>query len=171
MINATIESYWDEKWWATIDWEELQKYWPLATNAEKPKNAYSITGPCRITYDEANAIAKLGVKLTIAPLPGAMITKMRDGVSHAWEYGTRIEGEHLVEGKAVQVAVPDMALMYIDEVCVETDFCTDALQEMLNDGWRILAICPPNSSRRPDYVLGRRKKQDPFGGYVRNAIV
>ena len=27
----------------------------------------------------------------------------------------------------------------------------------LDDGWRILAICPPNSQRRPDYILGRSR--------------
>lgn len=162
MINVEIESYWDDKWWATIEWAEFQKYWPLAVDPEKPKNAYGLTGPCRVSYEEATALANMGVKLKVVPLPGMMITKMKDTNRHLWEYGTRIDPIDVTEGSAVQIAVPDMALMYIDEVCVETDFCTDALQDMLNEGWRILAICPPNSQRRPDYILGRRKKRDPF---------
>ena len=87
---------------------------------------------------------------------------MQDDPRKHWEYGTRIDPIDMQQGTAVQIAVPDMALMYIDEVCVETDFCTDALQSMLDDGWRILAVCPPNSQRRPDYILGRRKHKDPF---------
>lgn len=160
MINVEIESYWDEKWWETINWEELQKVWPLATGEEKPKNAYGLTGPCRVTYDEATALAQMGVKLKVVPLPGMMVTKMKD--RHLWEYGNTVTPEDVTTGNAIQIAVADLPLMYIDEVCVETDFCTEALQEMLNDGWRILAVCPPNSQRRPDYILGRRKSKDPF---------
>ena len=49
--------------------------------------------------------------------------------------------------------------MKIDEVQVLTDCCTEALQGELDDGWRILAVCPPNAQRRPDYVLGKRRGQ------------
>ena len=58
---------------------------------------------------------------------------------------------------AVQIHVPDFCLMQINKVEVLYDACTDALQEMLGDVWRILAVCPPNASRRPDYILGRRE--------------
>lgn len=34
------------------------------------------------------------------------------------------------------------------------DCCTDHLQEKLDEGWRVIAVCPMES-RRPDYVLGR----------------
>ena len=36
-----------------------------------------------------------------------------------------------------------------------SDACTDELQGALRDGWRIIAVCPQPSQRRPDYVLGR----------------
>jgi hypothetical protein len=55
----------------------------------------------------------------------------------------------------INIHIPNIGLLAINEVRVENDFCTDALQELLNDGWRILAVCPPNSVRRPDYILGR----------------
>lgn len=60
-------------------------------------------------------------------------------------------------GAAVQIHVPDFTLMTITEVEVLDDCCTDMLQRHLDDGWRILAVCPPNAQRRPDYVLGRSK--------------
>lgn len=162
MINAELLHYWDDDIWEPIDWEEFKKYWPLATDDEKPKSAYSIKGPCRLTYEEANCLAAMGIKLELKPLPGAMLVKYKADGSQPWEYGTRIDGSVLDGGAAVQIAVPDMALMYIDTVEVREDMCTDELQGMLDAGWRILAICPPNSARRPDYILGRRKGKDPF---------
>lgn len=56
--------------------------------------------------------------------------------------------------KQVNVAIPGNALMAVEEVVVREDYCTDALQEDLDAGWCILAVCP-QPKRRPDYVLGR----------------
>lgn len=60
----------------------------------------------------------------------------------------------------VYVQIPHIGLLAIDEVQVIEDACTDALQGKLNEGWRILCVCPPNAARRPDYVLGRTKGHD-----------
>ena len=51
---------------------------------------------------------------------------------------------------------PSPSLLNVDETLLMEDACTDALQENLNNGWRILAVCP-QPQRRPDYVLGRKK--------------
>lgn len=51
-------------------------------------------------------------------------------------------------------AVPNQALWSVTDVRVEADLCTDTLQDLLRDGWHILAICP-QPQRRPDYVLGK----------------
>lgn len=42
----------------------------------------------------------------------------------------------------------------MNETMLCEDLCTDALQGYLNEGWRLIAVCP-QESRRPDYVLGR----------------
>jgi hypothetical protein len=55
----------------------------------------------------------------------------------------------------IQVAIPNLALFAVDEVMLLDDACTDALNSYLKEGWRILAVCPPASQRRPDYILGR----------------
>ena len=55
----------------------------------------------------------------------------------------------------IQVAIPNLALLEIRQVEVLDDACTDELQRKLDEGWRILAICPPNTQRRPDYILGK----------------
>lgn len=51
---------------------------------------------------------------------------------------------------------PGPSLLNVDETLLMEDACTYALQENLDNGWRILAVCP-QPQRRPDYVLGRKK--------------
>jgi hypothetical protein len=42
-----------------------------------------------------------------------------------------------------------------NELLLKEDVCTDVLQEELNKGWRIIAVCVQPDQRRPDYILGR----------------
>lgn len=56
------------------------------------------------------------------------------------------------------VVVAGTTVIDIDEVLLAPDYCTNSLQEHLNEGWRILAICVQPDQRRPDYILGRIKK-------------
>jgi len=60
--------------------------------------------------------------------------------------------------RVVNVAIPGFGLLAIDDVMVSYDLCTDELRKYLEDGWRILAICPQPNQRRPDYVLGKGTK-------------
>jgi hypothetical protein len=64
------------------------------------------------------------------------------------------EGDRTVN---IQIAIPNLLLFAVDEVMVMEDDCTDRLQRNLDDGWRILAVCPAINQRRPDYILGRQK--------------
>lgn len=58
----------------------------------------------------------------------------------------------------VHIHVPgSISLTSMNEVNYLEDACTNLLQEHLNEGWRIIAVCPPNDSRRPTYILGRTK--------------
>lgn len=68
----------------------------------------------------------------------------------------------LPDGKdyVVHVHIPNLGLLTVDEVMVEEDCCTDNLQRRLNEGWRILCVCPPKNARRPDYIMGRAKEDD-----------
>jgi len=54
-----------------------------------------------------------------------------------------------------EVHVPNLGLLNINNLAYANDYCTERLQGKLNEGWRILAICPQPNQRRPDYVLGR----------------
>lgn len=53
------------------------------------------------------------------------------------------------------VSVAGNGLLSINDVAVHLDLCTDRLQELLDNGWSILAVCVQPDQRRPDYVLGR----------------
>lgn len=146
-----IHDVWEIKIEA-LDWDAFAALWPLADN-EPPKNNWEIkTGPCRLKDDEVMGLLAMGIVVKPVPYPGAMLTKMQDRAK--WESQTGITPEHLNNAQAVHIAIPDLSLLKMRQVTVLEDYCTDALQGWLDDGWRILAVCPPNAARRPDYILG-----------------
>jgi hypothetical protein len=53
------------------------------------------------------------------------------------------------------VHLPGNELLTINEVFVLNDACTERVQEEIQNGFRIIAICPQHGQRRPDYVMGR----------------
>jgi len=57
--------------------------------------------------------------------------------------------------KKVEVHCPGDALLNIEEVDALLSACTETVQARLNEGWRILAVCPQPDQRRPDYIMGR----------------
>jgi hypothetical protein len=56
------------------------------------------------------------------------------------------------------ISVANIGLMQVERVRVEEDCCTDKLQGFLDDGWRLIAVCPPNDARRPSYILGHSNR-------------
>ena len=65
-----------------------------------------------------------------------------------------------VLNQRVHVAVPGAELLKVDTVHVKENCCTDQLNDLLQNGWRILAVCVQPDQRRPDYVLGKTTKTD-----------
>ncbi len=53
------------------------------------------------------------------------------------------------------VHVPGLGLLALNQVKLLENTCTDELQALLDEGWRVVAACPQPDQRRPDYVLGR----------------
>jgi len=72
-------------------------------------------------------------------------------------------GDHVYNEKC-EVHMPGMALATYNETLLMEDACSDALQDCLNSGWRIIAACPQPNSRRPDYILGRFNPDISTGG-------
>lgn len=58
--------------------------------------------------------------------------------------------------QSIHIHIPAPELSYFNKVDWLEDACTDALQKMLDDNWRILAVIPRVGQRRPDYILGKR---------------
>lgn len=54
----------------------------------------------------------------------------------------------------VNVHISDVGMMQVRYVEYLLDACTEDLQTYLDEGWRIIAVCPQPDQRRPDYILG-----------------
>lgn len=161
MINVEIDIYeydFKDEYWQEVDWNTVRANWPSELPEEKPKGIkdwpYAQRGLTRLTFEEVTILVSMKLPLKLRPLPGAMLTKMQDREGN-WDGG--ITAEHLESGAAVQITIPDFTLMQISEVTYIDDACTDQVQQYLDEGWRILAVCPPNAQRRPDYIFGRSK--------------
>lgn len=114
----------------------------------------------RLTLTEAAAIQAAGIRLELEAVDGTMLQQNKDNGPRLDKYGAT-HALDLTSGAVVQIAVPDLGLLQIGEVDWMEDACTEELQEKLDAGWRILAVCPPNAQRRPDYILGRAKRSEP----------
>lgn len=53
------------------------------------------------------------------------------------------------------VMVPGFELLSIKTVVVRENCCTEIINDMLANNWKIVAVCPQADQRRPDYVMGR----------------
>lgn len=58
----------------------------------------------------------------------------------------------------VNVSVPNAALFQVQTLDYMENACTNSIQMRLDQGWRIVAVCPPNDCRRPTYILGHFEK-------------
>jgi hypothetical protein len=135
-------------------WQTLRAAVP-GLPEEKNRAEY---GTYLVDDEGLRVIARLGLTVRLAEDSNVdtMLTKLQDRVC-TLEAQWRKE-EHQFSDR-VQICIPDSPLLYIDEVTYLEDACTNNVQNYLDDGWRILAVCPPNAQRRPDYIFGRRKQK------------
>lgn len=56
--------------------------------------------------------------------------------------------------QVVNITIPNAALFSVQTLQVLENECTDYVQNWLDKGWRIVAVCPPNDCRRPTFILG-----------------
>lgn len=78
-------------------------------------------------------------------------------------FGTDPRGQAEAERAGAQIVnnvhVPNTGLWCIKKVTWVEDCCTQALQAWLDTGWLIIAVCPPNDTRRPTYILGHNDRE------------
>lgn len=107
----------------------------------EPPMWYRSGEPIVLTQSDMALIASLGLKFEVV--------KIKNTYEHKHNDGNVIYN--------LNFALPNIGLLSIDEVTWRDDVCTQAIQSLLEEGWRIIAVCPPNGARRPDYILGRTK--------------
>ena len=102
---------------------------------------------------------ELNLKFTVKPHKGnAFFAKSRTrGVEKRLEnLETDFELLKNAEGRGIiQMHVPNFMLITFTHVKLMESCCTDQLQVALNEGWRMIAVCPPLDERRPTYILAR----------------
>lgn len=106
---------------------------------------------CVGTIEDLKILSDLGIQVKVSRVRGIFAESLPDPNNLA---------AHLNRPQAqiVNVAIPNAGLFSVTRVKVLEDSCTDVLQEHLDDNWRIVAVCPPNDTRRPTYVLGHMDK-------------
>jgi hypothetical protein len=109
-------------------------------------NAYytgGIYGKFLVTEEEFHLLKGMGLELQVKNFKNTYNTVLPSG-----------------DGTRYHFHLPNLGLLQIRKVIWLEDGCTETLQQHLNEGWSILAVCPPNGQRRPDYILGRGDKLD-----------
>lgn len=137
---------------------------PLDENGKRP---FWSPGPGHIEDQIVDAtspvIAMLlahGIEINLKPYKNEqqMVVKLQNEIDRLKQENQLVPSskiEMLGQGAAVITHVPNLGLLLMNEVDVLVDCCTKELQEKLDEGWHMLAVCPPNAKRRPDYILGR----------------
>lgn len=94
-----------------------------------------------------------------------IIRKIKTNNSNLELYNFLSKAEHTLDdlkalnsqlfNKKLEVHMPGNSLLEISNVIVVENACTEAIDQKLQDGWRILAVCPQPDQRRPDYIMGK----------------
>jgi hypothetical protein len=113
-----------------------------------------------VDFDQLSEIMNsTGLEAKIKPFKGNAFFSKKNGFEErlrSLEGDFRSIRKQLVEdGTMVQVHVPNLSLLSFNEVDVLENYCTNNLQKKLDEGWRIIAVCPPLDERRPTYIVGR----------------
>ncbi|MGG1444947.1 hypothetical protein ABE354_23435 [Brevibacillus laterosporus] len=85
----------------------------------------------------------------------ANMLKQMQEVQDKFQKALQSFDEKIEFNQKCDVHIGNLGLLNINQLGYAVDKCTQELQVVLNQGWRILAVCPQSNQRRPDYVLGR----------------
>lgn len=100
------------------------------------------------------------LEITIKGVPKSVGLDNTNLISHMNKIAEKIEDAKNRFDKVVEfnqrcdVHVSNLGLMSINKLAFATDYCTEELQRLLHQGWRLIAVCPQPDQRRPDYILG-----------------
>lgn len=105
------------------------------------------------------ALAEMGIEPKVKAIKNAMLVGLREKIACLETEQKLLRQQIATDGLVAQIHIPNQSLYSVNEVALLPDACTNELQGMLDEGWRLLCVCPPNSQRRPDYILGRHNKE------------
>lgn len=139
-MPALMEIKLPYNWEAKADNNELRKAFPkLYEEDGKPKCSWSI-GSLIIDAKEMSLLNKHEIFPEVHRFKGVVPAGLPE-----------------TSAEIVHIHLPNYALSAFTKVILLEDCCTDILQTHLDEGWRIIAICPPLNKRRPDYILAKEK--------------
>lgn len=131
---------------------------PLSIEQQRIITAHAINDPKLRTTTEGVELEFghiLIASIDVLPhFPGWTVKRTIDNASTKalMKFGERTT---TVVNERCNVAVSGLGLLTINDVACHDDLCTDKLMELLDQGWRIVAVCVQPDQRRPDYILGR----------------
>lgn len=97
------------------------------------------------TQELVDKLVELGARPQLERVKGISYAKPPSAVAQAVNHSTTV------------ISVANHNLFEVTKVTWMENTCTEELQRMLDAGWRILAVCPSNDARRPDYILGLKE--------------
>lgn len=110
-------------------------------------------------------VAVINVESQIADKITARVADLDMVLTRMQVAAARLEAQHVISvddgfeadvgwNAKTQSPLSGPVLHSFNQVMLCEDYCSDQLQSRMNEGWRLIAVCP-QESRRPDYVLGR----------------
>ena len=97
--------------------------------------------------EDVEYLAGLGVKCQISRVRGTFVEKL-----------PKLGVPEPVGQQIVNIMIPNAGLFSVKRLKLLSDECTDVVQGFLDEGSRIVAVCPPNDTRRPTYILGHQEE-------------
>ena len=151
MLMVKIEFGWDDservKKMDTEAYEKLRLDFPdLGLPASDSRGGYITMDPGYFEMDEVEKLLSHGLKPVVSKIKGL-------------HYPNDLPAPVGSTTQITNVSCANHALFMVDEVDWLENACTQELQTRLDRGWRILAVCPSNDARRPDYILGRQRNE------------
>lgn len=141
--------------------------WPTCeVDTDSPNYYYFTRDETQVvSRDRYVALLEAGIKLELEQVIGVNVdpAEVFQQVSERYSAGLElpVSGGNTYNNKC-EVHMPGNMLATYNQVQLLEDSCTDALQNALSAGWRIIAVCPQPDSRRPDYIMGRFNPNDDF---------
>jgi len=146
-------------WFETFDEEKAKR--DSDYKLVQPSDVFQISDSNNYIVD-LNKFTSMfpNLEFSIKGVPKSVSNNHLDLIEHMEKIAAKIEEAKNRFDKVVEfnqkchVHVPNLGLLNINRVAYATDYCTEELQKLLHQGWRIIAVCPQPDQRRPDYILG-----------------